>query len=154
MSMQWQWSTFDQLSRDEFFEIVKARQSIFIVEQNCAYQDVDELDSASWHLMGWCQGSSGVELAAYLRVSYPGKKYPEPSIGRVLTSFSARGKGLGKLLIREAIARVSIEYPGLRIRISAQRYLETFYSEFGFFVVSEPYDEEGIPHIEMLREAA
>jgi ElaA protein len=149
--IQWQYSSFDDLSRDTLFEILKVRQAIFVVEQNCAYQDVDDLDPVSWHLMGWRISSGTKELAAYLRISLPGEKYSEPSIGRVLTAPSFRGTGIGKALMHEGITRTSIEYPGAGIRISAQLYLEKFYSEFGFKKVSAPYDEDGIPHIEMLR---
>jgi len=149
--MNWQWSSFEELSREDLFVILKVRQAVFVVEQNCPYQDADDLDPVSWHLMGWHEGATGRELVAYLRVVFPGKKYPEPSIGRVLTTASVRGTGVGKTLTGEAITRIALEYPHMSIRISAQRYLEKFYSEFGFETVSDPYDEDGIPHIEMVR---
>ena len=149
--MYWQWLSFEKLLREDLYEVLKVRQAIFVVEQNCAYLDADDLDPASWHLMGWRETATGRELVAYLRVVFPGKKYPEPSIGRVLTTASVRGTGVGKTLTREAITRIALEYPHMSIRISAQRYLEKFYSEFGFETVSDPYDEDGIPHIEMLR---
>lgn len=149
--IQWQWLPFENLSRNVLFEILKVRQAVFVVEQNCVYQDADNLDPVSWHLMGWRINSGEKELVAYLRVSLPGKKYPEPSIGRVLTAPSVRGTGIGKALIDKGITQTTIEYPGVRIRISAQQYLEKFYSEFGFETVTAPYDEDGIPHIEMVR---
>jgi len=149
--MNWQWSSFEELSREDLFVILKVRQAVFVVEQNCPYQDADDLDPVSWHLMGWHEGATGRELVAYLRVVFPGKKYPEPSIGRVLTTASVRGTGVGKTLTGEAITRIALEYPHMSIRISAQQYLEKFYSEFGFETVSDPYDEDGIPHIEMVR---
>ena len=149
--MNWQWSSFEELSRDNLYDVLKVRQAVFVVEQNCAYQDADDLDPVSWHLMGWRETTAGRELVAYLRVVFPGKKYPEPSIGRVLTTAPVRGTGVGKALTREAITRIALEYPQMSIRISAQRYLEKFYSEFGFETVSDPYKEDGIPHIEMLR---
>lgn len=152
--LKWQWSSFDELSQHELYEILKVRQAVFTVEQNCAYQDADGLDKVSWHLMGWREDSPENELVAYLRVVLPGEQYAEPSIGRVLTAPSARGSGLGKALTREAIVRISRAYRDTPIRISAQQYLEKFYSEFGFETVSEPYDEDGIPHIEMLRMGA
>ena len=150
--MNWQWLSFEELSRDDLYKVLKVRQAVFVVEQNCVYQDADDLDPVSWHLMGWRKTTTGRELVAYLRVVFPGKKYPEPSIGRVLTTASVRGTGAGKALTREAITRIALEYPQMSIRISAQRYLEKFYSEFGFETVSDPYVEDGIPHIEMLRE--
>lgn len=149
--MNWQWLLFEELSREDLFEVLKVRQTVFVVEQNCAYQDADDLDPASWHLLGWREGTTGRELVAYLRVVFPGKKYPEPSIGRVLTTASVRGTGVGKVLTGEAITRIAVEYPNMSIRISAQQYLKKFYSGFGFETVSDPYDEDGIPHIEMLR---
>ena len=151
--IKWQWSTFDELSREEIYEILKIRQAIFIVEQNCAYQDADDLDQESWHLMGWRKDVSRNILLAYLRIVFPGKKYPEPSIGRVLITPIARGKNFGKILTQEALCKIESEYPNTAIRISAQRYLEKFYSQFGFKSVSEPYDEDGIPHIQMLKPA-
>ena len=151
--MNWQWVSFEELSREELYEVLKVRQTVFVVEQNCAYQDADDLDPVSWHLMGWHESTSGRKLVAYLRVVFPGKKYPEPSIGRVLTMASVRGAGLGQELMCEAISRTVREYPQQSIRISAQHYLEKFYSGLGFETVSDPYDEDGIPHIEMLRKA-
>ena len=148
--IKWQWVLFEDLSVDILFEIMKIRQEVFVVEQNCAYQDTDDLDRVSWHLVGWREGRADREIVAYLRVVFPGKKYTEPSIGRVLTQHSARGQGIGKALLAEAIRYTFILYPDTHIRISAQRYLEIFYGSFGFKTISEPYDEDGIPHIEMI----
>lgn len=148
----WQWSSFNELSTLDLYRILQARLSVFAVEQQCAYQDCDDLDLHSWHLIGWDTEGDNRSLLAYLRVVHAGKKYPEPSIGRVLTTSRARGTGLGKALTSEAILRTEQEYPRCSIRISAQQRLENFYSNyFGFVPVSEPYIEDGIPHIEMLR---
>ena len=149
--IEWQWSSFEELTRDTLFEICKLRQEVFIVEQNCAYQDLDDLDQVSWHLMGWRKDSVDKKLVAYLRVVFPGKKYQEPSIGRVITAPSVRRTGLGYALTQEAISRIVQIYPKTAIRISAQQYLEKFYSKFEFEKVGDPYDEDGIPHIEMFR---
>jgi ElaA protein len=92
-------------------------------------------------------------LVAYCRIVPPGVKFSEPSIGRVLTTAEARRSGVGRALMREAVARTSALWPGRPIRIGAQRYLERFYGDFGFVRASEPYDEDGIPHIEMVRAA-
>ena len=151
--MNWKWLSFEQLSREDLYEVLKVRQAIFVIEQNCVYQDADGLDPTSWHLLGWHEDTTGRKLVAYLRVVFPGGKYPEPSIGRVLTTASVRGTGAGQALMREAINHIALEYPQKSIRISAQQYLEKFYFEFGFETVSAPYDEDGIPHIEMLRKA-
>ena len=148
--IKWQWSSFDELSLHELYEILKIRQVIFIVEQDCAYLDADDLDQVAWHLIGWREDANKKNIVAYLRVVFPGKKYPEPSIGRVLVTPESRKIGLGKKLTSEAVARIAEEYPNKAIRISAQQHLEKFYSEFGFKTVSKPYKEDGIPHIEML----
>lgn len=148
--MNWQWSLFEELSTKQLFEILKVRQTVFVVEQNCVYQDADDLDLVSWHLMGWIKDIAEPELVAYLRVVFPGKKYAEPSIGRVLTTSSVRGTGVGKQLLKEAMARIARLYPKTAVRISAQQHLEKYYSEVGFEVVSKPYLEDGIPHVEML----
>lgn len=145
---QWEIKTFEQLSVAEVYEILRVRQEIFVVEQNCPYQDVDGLDNVSWHLFNKEQESGNI--LAYLRITFAGHKYSETSIGRVLTTQQARGKGLGKVLIEEAMGFLNKELPGQSIRISAQLYLQKFYEDFGFKVVSEPYDEDDIPHIEMV----
>ncbi|WP_417330979.1 GNAT family N-acetyltransferase [Halomonas cupida] len=148
---QWQWKRFEELSLDELYEILRVRQEVFTVEQNCVYQDVDGLDRVAWHLLLQHEGSGGcTDIQGYLRIVYPGHKYSEPSIGRVMTTGAARGRGVGRLLMEKALAFLASEAPGLPIRISAQQYLKTFYAEFGFETVSEPYAEDGIAHIEML----
>lgn len=149
--VMWQWRSFEALSGFELYEILAAREAVFIVEQQCIYQDIDHLDQDAWHLLGRDRDTGTNALLAYLRVVFPGKKYAEPSIGRVITTEAARGRGLGKGLMAEGIKRVEAQYPNRAIRISAQVYLERFYQGFGFQTVSEPYDEDGILHIEMVR---
>ncbi|WP_288130191.1 GNAT family N-acetyltransferase [Microbulbifer sp.] len=148
------WSPFDQLTPGELYEILRARQEVFTVEQDCAYQDADGMDQHAWHLCCWDSKSQAPALLSYLRVVFPGNKYNEPSIGRVLTSKSARGTGLGKELVQLGIAHTQREYPQTPIRISAQLYLKRFYEAFGFEQTSDAYDEDGIPHIEMVRHAS
>lgn len=145
----WRCAPFEQLSAREFHDILQARAAVFVVEQNCAFQDVDGADPASEHLVGREDG----RIVAYCRIVPPGVKYPEPSIGRVITSREARRTGAGRALMEQAIARAEALWPGHRIRIGAQQYLERFYGSFGFVQSSEPYDEDGIQHIEMIREA-
>ena len=146
-----QWCTFHELTLDQLYEILRARQEVFTVEQDCAYQDADGKDHLSWHLTCWDSNAESPSLLGYLRVVYPGIKYPEPSIGRVLTREAARGTGLGRELMQHAIRHTHRELPQAAIRISAQLYLQRFYQALGFEQVSTPYDEDGIPHIEMLR---
>ena len=150
--LKWHWRTFEALTTDELYEILKARQAVFGLEQNCLYQDIDDLDRFAWHLFAeLAEDEPPRQIQAYLRVVHPGRKYDEPSIGRVLTATQSRGKGVGKLLMDKGIAHVKEAFPDQPIRISAQQYLETFYSGFDFKAVSAPYLEDGIPHIEMLR---
>ena len=134
---------------------------MFVVEQQCPYLDADGSDHAAWHLLGWTAGApsgggAGGEtvLGAYARVFRPGVKYSEASIGRVITNPLVRRSGMGRALMAEAIRRCALVAPGSDIRIGAQMYLERFYGSFGFRRVSEPYDEDGIMHIEMLRPAS
>jgi ElaA protein len=143
----WRFAPFDELGAREVHDILQARTAVFVVEQNCVFQDMDGADPASWHLLARRQGA----IAAYCRLVPAGVKFAEPSIGRVLTTAPARGTGLGRALMREAIGRCAALWPGAAIRIGAQLHLERFYGEFGFARASAPYEEDGIPHIEMLR---
>lgn len=145
--IQWHWKSFDNLSAKEVYNILAIRQEVFVVEQDCPYQDADYLDDRSMHLFATNEEN---QILAYLRVVEPGVKYQEPAIGRVLTSDKVRGQGFGKLLTEKAMEHTAQTYPGQGVRISAQQYLTAFYNSFGFEVVSAPYDEDGIPHIEML----
>ena len=150
--IEWQWAEFGELTTDELYQVLRLRQQVFIVEQNCIYEDLDGLDQGAWHLIGWRAQKGGLRtIDAYLRVLGPGVKYQESSIGRVIVSQSARGSGLGKALMNQALLMISKSLSNAPIRISAQHHLEKFYSEYGFERVSEPYDEDGILHIEMLK---
>jgi ElaA protein len=147
--MQWITKPFSALSTAELYALLQLRAAVFVVEQNCVYQDLDGHDQNSLHVMGWEDGV----LLAYCRVLPPGEKYAEWAIGRVVTSPKGRGRGLGQQLTTQAIAAAQTNGPAA-IRISAQAYLEKFYTSHGFKTVGAPYDEDGIPHLEMLREAA
>jgi ElaA protein len=148
--IEWQWRSFDELANTEVYEMLAARQQVFILEQQCFYNDFDGLDIAAHHLLGWRIVDGRRELAAYLRVLAPGAKYDEMSIGRVLTTQAARRTGAGRELIARGIEYAERQHPGHRIRIGAQQYLERFYQGFGFKTISAPYDEDGIMHIDML----
>ena len=149
--VKWQWKRFAELAPAELYALLAARASVFVVEQGCAFLDLDGLDASAWHLFGWSGEGQAPTLAAYLRLIDPGCKYAEPSIGRVLTTAAFRGAGLGREAMREALARAALLYPGSTLRIAAQQRLERFYAELGFRAVSAPYEEDGIMHIEMLR---
>jgi ElaA protein len=143
----WRWRRFDELTPGELYEILRLRALVFVVEQNCAYNDLDGYDRASLHLFL----PDAQRVIACLRVIPAGVKYDEPSIGRVVTHPDLRRTGLGYELMREGLRRVGADYPGMAIRIGAQYRLERFYHELGFTTVSEPYYEDGIEHVEMLR---
>jgi len=143
-----------QLTVEELYAALAARQQVFAVEQHCAFLDTDGHDAHAWHLLGWV-GAPGVQrLVAYLRVLDPGRKFAEPSIGRVLTLPPYRGVGLGRVLMAEGMARTAAAWPRRAIRIAAQQRLETFYASLGFRTVSLPYDEDGIDHVDMLLESS
>lgn len=149
--LTWQCLPFDQLSNKEIYAILKARQVVFVVEQNCPFLDADDVDQHCRHLSGWRLRDTTSVLAAYARLVPPKVKYPEPSIGRVITAPEFRGQGFGKELMQRAVQTMDELYPGFAIRIGAQQYLERFYSAFGFVTASPTYIEDGIPHVEMLR---
>ncbi|WP_442587110.1 GNAT family N-acetyltransferase [Pedobacter sp. AW31-3R] len=140
---------FAALKPKELYEILRLRSEIFVVEQNCVFLDADNKDQYCQHLMLY----SGNELVAYARIVPEGLSYPEPSIGRIVSSNSVRGKGFGKQLVQLAIDNCIRLCGNKRIRIGAQLYLKGFYESFGFMAMGEIYDEDGIDHIEMIREA-
>jgi ElaA protein len=148
--MHWHWSRFHDLGVDHLYDALALRCRVFILEQG-PFLDPDGLDRVSWHLLG--HDAAGV-LQACLRVVDPGHKYAEPSIGRVITAPEVRGTGLGRVLVGEGVRRTLASFPGQGIRISAQARLERFYGGFGFLKVGQPYLEDGIPHLEMLRPPA
>jgi ElaA protein len=146
MNLTWHLRGFDQLAAHELYAIMVLRQRVFVVEQRCAYQDADGIDTACRHL--WAERDGAI--LAYLRIVPAGAKLAEVSLGRVITAPEARGTGLGRELMRRGIAAAG----GVPIRIGAQAHLERFYGELGFVRASEVYDEDGIPHIEMFRPAS
>jgi ElaA protein len=147
--LRWQWSRLPELAAGELYAVLAARQQVFTVEQSCAFQDADGHDLHAWHLIGWADDRAAPTLAAYLRVLDPGRKYPEPSIGRVLTVPPHRGIGLGRRVMVEGLARTRGAWPGRPVRVAAQQRLERFYASLGFRAVSTPYDEDGIVHVDM-----
>ncbi len=148
--VRWQWSRFADLAPAELYAALAARQQVFTVEQRCAFQDADGHDPHAWHLIAWDHRPATPVLAGYLRVLDPGRKFAEPSIGRVLTVPPYRGIGFGRTLMAEGLVRTRLAWPGAPIRIAAQHRLERFYSALGFRAVAPPYEEDGIAHVDML----
>ena len=138
--------SYNELNKRELFDIYFLRQEVFIVEQNCVYQDIDKKDQYSYHLMAY----DNEILVAYLRIVHPGISYDEPSIGRVLTKIDYRGRGIAKNIMQSAIQKVRDVYKHSNIRISAQEYLIPFYTSLNFESIGEVYLEDDIPHIEMM----
>ena len=145
---KWILKKFDDLTSYELYSILQLRNEVFVVEQNCIYQDADNKDQVSYHFTGWVNE----KLIAYTRLLPEGVAYKDyVSIGRVVTSPSARGSGIGKELIQRSIEQTNTLFGDIPIKIGAQIYLKIFYSEFGFQQTSDVYLEDGIEHIEMIR---
>lgn len=145
--MNWIIKKFEDLTPNEVYAIIQLRNEVFVVEQNCVYQDADNRDQQCWHVMGW----HGDLLAAYTRILPPGIMYDLPSIGRVVTSPAIRKTGIGKLLMEKSIETVGNLFGNASIKIGAQLYLKKFYESLGFRQSSELYLEDGIEHIEMIK---
>ncbi len=146
MKITWILKKFEKLTPHELYAVIQLRNEVFVVQQNCVYQDADNKDQASYHLMGWKHD----KLVTYSRIIPPGIAYSEPSIGRVVTSPSARGNGIGKALMQESIDQVYKLFDTASIKIGAQVYLLQFYSSLGFQRTSDIYLEDGIEHVEMI----
>jgi len=148
---RWTLERFDELNLARLYAILSARVAVFVVEQNCPYQELDGHDPEGLHLAGWLDGAS---LAAYARILPPGSRFAEPSIGRVLTTRAVRGRGWGRRLMRRAVAVTRQKFPAMPVRLSAQCHLQRFYAELGFRIDSRPYQEDGIDHVDMVLDAA
>jgi len=146
MPVSWKCKPFDELKPSELYDILRLRNEVFVVEQNCVYQDVDNKDLYALHLMGW----SGEQLVAYTRLLPKDNSHPYVSIGRVVTSPNVRGTGLGKELMRKSVDTIYNIWGRQPVRVSAQLYLRTFYESLGFQQTSDIYLEDGIEHIEMI----
>ncbi len=136
---------FNELTLEELYKIFRLRSEIFVVEQECIYNDVDGKDLDSLHVMIKDRG----RIEAYLRVIKAGVSYDECSLGRVLVAKEARGKGLAKRIVEEGIECITKRWNENKITIGAQEYLKEFYGSFGFKAVSDVYIEDGIPHLDM-----
>ncbi len=143
--IQWFCKHFNELGLSELYALMRLRQIVFSVEQDCAYLDADEADLDAHHVLGL----AGDKLVAYARILKPGTRYEQSSIGRVVTSAEVRGIGLGRELMKVALEHCAQIYPGVGVRISAQARLEKFYQSLGFASDGEPYTEDNIPHLAM-----
>lgn len=148
MTLTWTTKPFDALTLPELYALLQLRSEVFVVEQTCAFQDIDGHDQAALHLLGCTETG---ELAAYSRLFGAGLSYPEASIGRVVVSPKFRRYGLGQALLRESLAAVAAQFGPQPIQIGAQLYLKDFYESFGFRQHGDGYLEDGIPHIHMIR---
>ncbi len=151
--LNWQFARFDDLHPRDWYTVSAARIEVFVMEQNCPFQDLDGADFLAWHLLGWDGAGEAKKLAAYCRLVDAGVKFAAPSIGRVITPRDYRLGGYGKMLMAEACRRHDALYPGMANRIGAQARLEKFYQQFGYKTDSDMYMEDGIPHLEMERAA-
>lgn len=143
--MEWALKKFGELTLDELYSILQLRSKVFIVEQNCIYNDPDGKDQVAWHLMG----TEKDQLIAYSRILPPGVTYSDPAIGRVVTSPSKRKSGLGRELMNRSIKHCEDLFGKTSITLSAQAYLKKFYESLGFFAIGDEYLDDGIPHIKM-----
>ncbi|GAA4011309.1 GNAT family N-acetyltransferase [Hymenobacter fastidiosus] len=148
MTLSWTTKPFADLTLAELYALLQLRSAVFVVEQTCAFQDIDGQDQAAYHLLGYTESGA---LAAYARLFAAGISYPEASIGRVAVSPQLRRYGLGRQLLAQALTTVETLFGAQPIQIGAQLYLQKFYEGFGFRQQGAGYLEDDIPHIHMLR---
>jgi len=144
--MKWTCKEFKDLTLDEFHDLIQLRETVFVVEQDCPYLDVDGKDKEALHVFGTVEG----KIVATTRVLPQGISYDEVSVGRVVTSPGVRGKGIGVQLMEESMKFIIQHFGNVPVRISAQTYLLKYYKSFGFIETGKEYLEDNIPHIEML----
>ena len=150
--IHWKTTAFHQFSLSQLFEIFQLRVDVFVVEQQCAYRELDEFDRhpEARHISG--HDETG-RLIAYSRLLPPGLRFPEVNLGRFVVRADSRKQGIGHQLLRAALQEISCCWPQPPIRIAAQEYLQKFYSQYGFIRMSDVYSEDGIPHVEMVKES-
>ena len=139
---------FSELSIEELYQILRLRSEVFVVEQDCVYQDLDNKDQISVHIFI----KEKNEIVAYTRIFKSGDYYKNPSIGRVVVSKKDRGKELGKKIMISSIDYIQENLKGDKIELSAQKYLDKFYKDLDFYKIGEDYLEDGIPHQRMIKE--
>ncbi|KIL17078.1 hypothetical protein C2W58_02757 [Bacillus pumilus] len=144
--VNWTCQTFEQLTKEDLYLILMERVNVFVVEQTCPYPEIDHRDQEVFHLMAKEDGT----IVAYCRIFQSGIMYEEASIGRVLVTQAGRKKGYGKILLSKALKKLN-DLGETSVKIQAQAYLKSFYESFGFKAVSDCYDEDGIPHLDMVK---
>ena len=142
--------TFDELTLDEFYQIIALRIDVFVVEQNCVYHELDGKDQRAYHL--FIKDPETEKIIAYTRIFKPGDYFTEAAFGRVVVHPKYRKKHIGQLLIEKVIDFIETQLKSKTIKISAQTYLKNWYESFGFQQSSDPYLDDGIPHIDMLKQ--
>ncbi len=145
MDLEWQTVKFGGLGVSELYAILRLRQVVFVVEQQCIYLDLDDLDQTAVHLL--CR--QGDRLLGYLRCLPPGLNYTESSLGRIVVDPAARGRYLGRELVRRGVIYNLEHWPASDILINAQAYLRDYYTDLGFTAEGDEYDEDGILHVRM-----
>ena len=150
MTIRWHCLPFESFPPLILYDVLRLRSEVFVVEQNCAFQDIDRQDLDAYHLLGYNEGG---ELVAYARLFAAGKSHAEASIGRVIVAQPFRQYGLGRELMRQALAHSDALFGPQPNKIGAQQHLEQFYNSFGYAQCGPMYLEDGIPHIPMLRSA-
>jgi ElaA protein len=143
--MQWEILAFTALTSPWLYAVLRLRQNVFVVEQHCAYHDIDDLDQGATHML--CK--SGTALLAYQRCLPPGLSYPESSLGRIVVCPTMRGQQLGRELVQRGIAHNLSQWPQCGIRINAQAHLQPFYASLGFVAEGDEYLLDHIPHRQM-----
>ena len=149
----WRCLPFDALSARTLYRLLQLRSQVFVVEQNCVFQDMDSADPQCMHVLAEAHTPEGMELMAYARLAPAGLHFPEASIGRVVTNPATRGSGIGHALIRQSVQMLHGLWGVQPIRIGAQAHLQNFYGQHGFAPDGPMYLEDGIDHIEMVRPA-
>ncbi len=149
MPLQWRFCHFSELDGHEVYDLVRLRAAVFVLEQQCLYEDMDNQDFHAHHVLGTQDGI----LLASARLFAPGQRCEEASIGRVVTARACRRTGAGRQLMQQAIAAVQSKWGAVPIRVGAQTYLQRFYESLGFRRVGDDYLEDGIPHLPMRRES-
>ena len=143
--IEWSIKSWDELSKTELYNILSLRSEVFVVEQTCIYQDIDQKDQKAHHVLGVLDN----QLVAYSRIFKEGDYFKEASFGRAVTSQKVRGSGIGNQLVKETLVKMQQLYPKSSIKISAQSHLQKFYSKHGFVAEGATYLEDDIPHIAM-----